>query len=130
MSTLPNSFLTEKLSPHEQYIMFIGYMDRVHAEMGMKLETEDLTEVQKRNGHKVNSFVMAIMNKKVVQMLFPDGHYSMPEIQHIGEEMTTLRIGDRIGEIMDEISAVTEKYAIETINSPEKAEAVFRELIK
>ena len=123
MSTLPNSFLTEKLSPHEQYIMFIGYMDRVHAEMCSKVEDGDT------QAHKVNSFVMAIMNKKVVQMLFPDGHFSMPEIKHIGEEMSRLHIGDRIGEIMAEIAHVTEKYSAEEINSPEKAEAILKELM-
>ena len=63
MSSPSNSFFTkEDLSPHEQYIMFIGYMERVFDEM----RSQSNTDVEKQ----ITELVMVILNKKVVEMLF------------------------------------------------------------
>ena len=65
MSSPSNSFFTkEDLSPHEQYIMFIGYMERVFDEM----RSQSNTYVEKQ----ITELVMVILNKKVVELLFPE----------------------------------------------------------
>ena len=127
MSSPSNSFFTkEDLSPHEQYIMFIGYMDRVFDEM----RSQSNTDVEKQ----ITELVMVILNKKVVEMLFPEfgknpkANIAFQEISHIAKSRYKLHIGERIKEMLDDIKRVVNKHSKEDITDPVKSEQILKEL--
>ena len=127
MSSSPNSFFTnEELSPHEQYIMFIGYMERVFDEM----RSQSNTDVEKQ----ITELIMVILNKKVVEMLFPDfgrdpkTNIAFQEISHIAKSRYKLHIGERIREILDDIKRVVNKHSQDDLGNPETSEKILKEL--
>lgn len=130
MSSSQNPFFTnEELSPHEQYIMFVGYMERVFDEM----KAQEKSDIEKQ----INELVMVILNKKVVEICFPDfgigenkksNAIAFEEIAHIAKSRYKLRIGKRIKEMLEEIRTVIDKHKDMDMNNPDKAEAILREL--
>lgn len=95
MST-STSLFSEDLSPHEQYIMFIGYLDAMHDSICKRAKSD--------RDMKVNHLIMSTLNQKVVETLFPNGEICQEEISHIGKQMNKLKMGDRVETMMDEVS--------------------------
>ena len=121
--TTPNPLFTERLTPYEQYIMFIGYMDRLHQDMCIKSGDDKMS-------HKIDQMVMAILNKKVVDMLFPDGKHDIEQIKYIGSEMHKLRMGDRVEEMLDQITSVLSKYRKVDVSNRDQIKEIMKELFR
>lgn len=99
----PNPLFNKQFTPYEQYIMFIGYLDRIHYEMANKSHGNE-------KAHEFDHMVMGVLNKKVTEMLFPDGDCTKEMIENIGDQMGKLKMSDRIDEILDHIKHVLGKY--------------------
>lgn len=121
--TSPNPLFTEQFTPYEQYIMFVGYMDRVHAEMCR-------VSGGNKNSHELDHMVMGVLNKKVVDMLFPDGNYDFEMIKHIGAQMKKLKLTDRTNQMLNEITGVLNKYGNLDIKDPRQIKSIMRELME
>ena len=124
METPSNPLFSNDLNEYEQYLVFLGYMDRVHEEMCKK-------SGENQKEHQVDGMLMAIINKKVVGTLFPDGKYDMEHLKYLGDQMTKLHLTDRVEEIKDEINQVTLRYRPKELkNNPELIRHALEELFR
>ena len=99
----PNSLFNKQFTPYEQYIMFIGYLDRIHYEMANKSKGN-------QEAHNFDHMVMGVLNKKVTEMLFPDGGCTQEMVTNIGDQMGKLNMSDRINEILEHVKHILNKY--------------------
>ena len=99
----------------------MGYMDAMHDSLCKQAKTE--------RDIKTNHLVMTAINQRVIEMLFPDGKLCSEEINHIGEQMNKLKIGDRMNEMMDSMYDSVKGIDVSNIKTKEETLAFLKKII-